>query len=115
MVLDSAVDIHKQPNPEPVALGKCTLILFLISLPVIWSFGMLSHMIICIVLIVVIFLGLLTTSWNKQFPLRAFITLSWVGPQQEILFKIYEHDLSSFCLTLLPEEGLKDLKVSSIH
>jgi hypothetical protein len=35
MVLDSAVDIHKQPNPEPVALGKCMLILFSISHPVI--------------------------------------------------------------------------------
>jgi hypothetical protein len=59
MVLDSAVDIHKQPNPDPVALGKCTLILFFISHPVILSFGMLAQMIICIVLIVVIFLGLI--------------------------------------------------------
>jgi hypothetical protein len=59
MVLDCAADIYKQPNPEPVALGKCTLILFLICHPVILSFGMLSQMIICIVLIVVIFLGLI--------------------------------------------------------
>jgi hypothetical protein len=56
---DSAMDIRKQPNPEPVALGKCTLILFLISHPVILSFGVLSQMVICIVLIVVIFLGLI--------------------------------------------------------
>jgi hypothetical protein len=59
MDLDSAMDIRKQPNPEPVALGKCMLILFLISHPVILSFGMLSQMVICIVLIVVIFLGLI--------------------------------------------------------
>jgi hypothetical protein len=31
MDMDSAVDIHKQPNPEPVALGKCMLILFFVS------------------------------------------------------------------------------------
>ncbi len=59
MNLDSAVDIHKQPNPEPVALGKCALILFFISCPEILSFGMLAQMIICIVLIVDIFLGLI--------------------------------------------------------
>jgi hypothetical protein len=79
MDLDSAVDIHKQPYPEPVDLEKCTLILFFISRPAILSFGMFTQMIICIVLIVVIFLGLITTSWNKQFPPRAFVTLSWVG------------------------------------
>jgi hypothetical protein len=39
--------------------SKCMLILFLISHPVILSFGMLSQMVICIVLIVVIFLGLI--------------------------------------------------------
>jgi hypothetical protein len=59
MDLDSAVDIRKQPNPEPVAFGKCMLILFPISHPVILSFGMLSKMVICIVLTVVIFLGLI--------------------------------------------------------
>jgi hypothetical protein len=59
MDLGSAVDIHKQPNPEPVALGKCTLILFFISHPAILSFGMLTQMVNCIVLIVVIFLGLI--------------------------------------------------------
>jgi hypothetical protein len=53
MDLDCAVDIRKQPNPEPVALGNCTLMLFLISHPVILSFGVLSQMIICIVLTVV--------------------------------------------------------------
>ncbi len=59
MDLDIAVDIHKQPNLEPVALGKCTLILFFISRPAILSFGMLTQVIICIVLIVVIILGLI--------------------------------------------------------
>jgi hypothetical protein len=57
MDLDSAVDVNKQPNPEPVALGKCTVILFFISCPAILSVRMLTQMIICIVLIVVIFLG----------------------------------------------------------
>jgi hypothetical protein len=42
----SAVDTHKQPNPEPVALGKCTLILLSNSCPAILSFGMLTQMII---------------------------------------------------------------------
>jgi hypothetical protein len=41
MDLDSAVDIHKQPNPEPGALGMYTFILFFISRPAILSFGML--------------------------------------------------------------------------
>jgi hypothetical protein len=59
MDLDSAVDIHKQPNPEPVALGKCAVILFFISRPARLSVRMLTQMIICIVLIVVIFLGLI--------------------------------------------------------
>jgi hypothetical protein len=59
MDLDSAVDVHKQPNPEPVALGKCTVILFFISRPAILSVGIRTQMIICIVLIVVIFLGLI--------------------------------------------------------
>jgi hypothetical protein len=59
MDLDSAVDIRKQPNPDPVVLGKCTLILFFISCPAILSFGMLSQMVVCIELIIVIFLGLI--------------------------------------------------------
>jgi predicted ABC-type exoprotein transport system permease subunit len=63
MDLDSAVDMCKKPNPETVALGKCTLILFFIFCPVILSFGTLTYndyqMIVCIVLIVVIFLGLI--------------------------------------------------------
>ncbi len=59
MDLDSAVDIHKQPNPEPVVLGKCTVILFFISRPAILSVGMLTQIIICIVLTVVIFWGLI--------------------------------------------------------
>ncbi len=59
MDLECAVDIHKPPNPEPGALGKCALILFFISHPAILSFGMITQMVICIVLIVVIFLGLI--------------------------------------------------------
>jgi hypothetical protein len=63
MDLDSAVDTYKQPNPEPEALGKCTLILFFISHPAaILSLEYLPNdyqMIICIALIVVIFLGLI--------------------------------------------------------
>jgi hypothetical protein len=59
MDLGSAVDIRQQPNSEPVALGKCMLILFFISHPVILFFGTLSQMVICIVLIIVIFLGLI--------------------------------------------------------
>jgi hypothetical protein len=63
MDLDSGVDTCKQPNPEPVVLGKCTLMLFFIFRPAILSFGMLTYndyqMGVCIILIVVIFLGLI--------------------------------------------------------
>ncbi len=33
----------KQPNPQPVALGKCMLILFFISCPAILPFGMFTQ------------------------------------------------------------------------
>jgi hypothetical protein len=42
MDLDSAVDTCKKPNPEPVALGKCKLILIFIFRPAILDFGMLT-------------------------------------------------------------------------
>jgi hypothetical protein len=64
MDLDSAVDICKKPNPEPVALGKYMSILFFIFHPV-TQYCLLEclsndyQIIICIVLIVVIFLGLI--------------------------------------------------------
>jgi hypothetical protein len=59
MDLYSAMDIHKQSNPEPMALGNLYVNIVLYSCPAILSFGMLTQMIICIVLIVVIFLGLM--------------------------------------------------------
>jgi hypothetical protein len=40
------------------------------------------QMIICTVLIVVIFLGLIDHIMEQTIPLRAFITLSWVGLKQ---------------------------------
>jgi hypothetical protein len=43
MDLDSALDTCKKPNPEPVALRKCTLILIFIFPPAILDFGMLSY------------------------------------------------------------------------
>jgi hypothetical protein len=55
MDLDSVVDIREQPNPESVAFGEYTYIVFFISHPVILSSGMFPQIVICIVLIVVIF------------------------------------------------------------
>jgi hypothetical protein len=67
-------------QPRTCGPGKCMLILFFIpsNNTVSWNA---YQMIICLVLIVVIFLGLINqcTTWNKQIPLRAFITFSWVG------------------------------------
>ncbi len=57
MDLDSGVDTCKQPNPEPVAPENVCLILFFIyGDTVFWNA---YQMIICTVLIVVIFLGLI--------------------------------------------------------
>jgi hypothetical protein len=59
MDLDSVVDSSEQPNPESAAFGECMYILFFISHPGILSFGTFPQIVICIVLIVVIFLGLI--------------------------------------------------------
>jgi hypothetical protein len=54
MDLDSRVEIHRQPNTDPVILDNVRDIIFIPSRKLFWS---VYQMIVCVVLIAVIFLG----------------------------------------------------------
>jgi hypothetical protein len=92
-------------QPRTCGPGKCMfdiVLYFTSSNTVFWN----AHqMIICTVLIVVIFLGWLTTTWNKQVLLRAFITFSWVGLAQQVYHNIIDlpHSHRAWVSTLLEQ------------